>query len=95
MINRGVGVLLASQTVIQTERRGDLGMRAAPAYFTTCSATICSITQSHMHTHTDTQKHNLAKSRMCPYLTDITSGHIQYVQKPQAHIHTQAFIMQS
>lgn len=54
-INRGVGVMLASQTVIHTEKRGDLETRAAPAYFTTCSATICSLTHTHTHNYNAAQ----------------------------------------
>lgn len=52
---RGVGVLLPSQTVIQTEMRKDLEMRAPPEYFKTHSLTIWSLLHTYTHTQTRIQ----------------------------------------
>lgn len=84
---RGAGVLLASQTVIQTESWGDLGMRAARAYFTNllCKPSAPRHARICTHSHARIQSGTVESTRgTCPYLT--APGHI--CANKHAHTHT-------
>lgn len=84
----GVGVLLASQTVIQTESWGDLRMRAARAYFTNllCKPSAPRHARICTRSHTRIQSGTVESTRgTCPYLT--APGHICANTHAHTHFH--------
>lgn len=84
----GVGVLLASQTVIQTESWGDLRMRAARAYFTNllCKPSAPRHARIRTRSHTRIQSGTVESTRgTCPYLT--APGHICANKHAHTHFH--------
>lgn len=84
----GVGVLLASQTVIQTESWGDLRMRAARAYFTNllCKPSAPRHARIRTRSHTRIQSGTVESTRgTCPYLT--APGHICANTHAHTHFH--------